>query len=396
MKNLIVLLFVGLTGMSCLEVVAAQEILVALQQAPSEIIVGEGKDTRVLRQKKVEGRESLNHCPGLVAPFSEDMALLVVKNYAEIPTADFLGGFNFAVVDGREIFGLPLETYASRREAAWMREGVRRAGRPGMAIMHYPISTRAAPLIAPIDPDFGLRRTDGIMLTVLPDVKIEQNVLTAAMVYDNYGSWIMNNTDGIMGGFCGGASGAIIEAIAKTIAGWIAYRAALAITSIYDMRGAGSRKMEIGPEKFWADSVVFQALNTHTNTICFGDLGGKSGPGTETHLMEVGINAIRRAVNGGSLLVPRQHRARINASETPLESEFTAQVASATIKAGITREEVNRVIARLAETIDGREVEDGPDDIRKCYDLVHHRPKPEYEEIYCKVKKEFTEAGIPV
>jgi hypothetical protein len=148
-----------------------QEIQVSIREAPHEVRIGEGKDARIYKQKKIEGNELLNQCPGILAPFTEEIAPLVVKNYAQIAAADFIGGFNFTVVDGREIFGPPLETYASRRAASWMREGIRMAGRPGMSIMHYPISTRSAALIAPIDPDYGLRRTDGILLAMLPDVK---------------------------------------------------------------------------------------------------------------------------------------------------------------------------------------------------------------------------------
>lgn len=374
-----------------------QQVLTEIRGTPNEIIVGQGRDTRILRQGKVEGKEPLNQCPGLIAPFSQELAPSVVQNYAQIATADFLGGFNFAVVDGREIFGMPLEVHASRREAALMREGIRRAGRPGMAIMHYPISTRAAALTAPMDPDVGLRRTDGIMLTVLPDIKIEEDLLTAAIVYENYGSFKVNNSDSVIGGFCGGAEGAIIEGIVKTIGGWLVYRTVLSFTGIQDMRMTTATKTELKPQKLWADSVVFQALNTRTNAICFGSLGGQSGPGTQTLLIEVGINAIRRAVNGGNLESSRQLLARMNASETPLEAEFAAEVASATIKAGITRKEADKIIRKLAEKIEGRAVESGPKhDIRECYDLVHHRPTPEYEQVYLSVKKELKNCGIPV
>ncbi len=374
-----------------------KEILAAIQEAPNETIVGEGRDARIIRQKKVGGKEPLNQCPGHHAPFTEEMAPLMVKNYAQIVSGDYLDGFNFTVVDGRGILGMPMEVYAAKREVAWMREGVRKAGRPGMAIAYYPINTRAATLIAPIDPDFGLRRTDGVLLSMLPDIKIEQDMLTAAIVYEDYGCFKVNGgAVGGIGGFCGGAEGAIIESIVKTIGGWLAYRDILALVGVWDIRVTTAKKMEVRPEKFWAYSVVLQALNTKTNFICFGDAAAQAGPGTETHLMELGIIAIQGAINGANLEIARQAKARMNASQTPLEAEFMAEVANATIKAGITRKEGNKIIKKLAEKLNGREVENGPDDIRECYDLVHHQPKAEYEQIYLKVKKEFRDAGIPV
>jgi methylamine---corrinoid protein Co-methyltransferase len=201
------------------------EIRQAMDEAPREVIVGEGRDARILRQKQVEGRDPLNQTPGHHAPFSEEVAPLVVKNFAQIPTADYIEGFNFLQVDGREIFGMPLEAYAARRELFWLREGVRKAGRPGMAVCFYPISTRSSVLIAPMDPDYGLRRTDGVLLSTLPDIKIELDLLTAAIVYGDYGAFKVNGgANGGIGGFCGGVEGAVIEAIAKAISGWLCYR----------------------------------------------------------------------------------------------------------------------------------------------------------------------------
>jgi len=201
-----------------------EEIITAVKEAPIEILMGEGRDLRVWKQRNVEGKEKLNVCPGHHSPFTEDLAGLVVSNFAQIPRTDFIEGFNFSKVDGREIMGPPMEVYASRRQVAWMREGVRKAGRPGLAIVYYPINTRAEDLIGVMDPDHGLRRTDGILLSMLPDLKMEQDMLSAAIVYDEYGSFKISGSFAIAGGFCGGVDGAIIEGIAKPIAAMIAYR----------------------------------------------------------------------------------------------------------------------------------------------------------------------------
>lgn len=376
---------------------AEGEIYTAIKEAPSRLVVGEGKDARVLTQKKVEGEELLNQCPGHHAPFSEKLAPLVVKNYAQIGGGDYLEGINFTRVDEREIFEAPTEAYAARREVAWMREGVRKAGRPGMAVAYYPITTKASTLIAPMDPVSGLRRTDGILLSILPDIKIEQDLLTAAIVYDDYGCFKINGGGaGAIGGFCGGAEGAIIEAIVKTIGAWLAYRDVLSNTGVWDIRVTTAKKMEVHPPKIWGCSVVLQALNRKTNFICFGDTSAQSGPGTETHLMELGILAIQAAINGANLYVARQSRARMDASQTPVEPEFMREVADATIQAGIGREEASRIIGALAGKLAGREVEQGPEDIVECYDFIYHKPTAEYKRIYQKVKEEFRNAGIPV
>ena len=83
------------------------EILSAIEEAPTEILMGEGRDRRIWKQRKIEGNEKLNVCPGHHSPYTEELAPMVVKNFAQILRADFIEGFNFTKVDGREIIGPP-------------------------------------------------------------------------------------------------------------------------------------------------------------------------------------------------------------------------------------------------------------------------------------------------
>lgn len=372
-----------------------QEILSAIAEAPNETTVGEGRDARIIKQRSYEGDERIGQCPGLHAPFTEDLAPLIVKNYAQIPQGDYLEGFNFPEVDGRMIRGQAMEAYAAKRELSWMREGIRKAGRPGMAIAYYPINTTASSLIAPIDPDCGLRRTDGILLSTLPDVKVEHDMLTAALVYEEYGSFKVNGGGSSnIGGFCGGAEGAAIESIAKTIGGWLVYRDILSCAGAYDIHYTTAKKMKFQPEKVWANSVALQALINNTNTICFGDNASHAAPGTEAHLIELGLMGMQHAINGAHLYMNRQGRAKMNASQTPLESEFQWEIATATVQEGIKRKEGNEIFKKVAPTIVGKEIENGPDHIDECYDLIHHKPKEKYNQIYMHVKKIFNDAGV--
>jgi methylamine--corrinoid protein Co-methyltransferase len=372
------------------------EIRQAAREAPTRVIVGEGRDQRVITQKKVEGTEPLNHCPGHHAPWSEELAPLVVKNFAQIPSGDYLEGFNFAVVDGREIFGMPMEAYAARREVAWLREGIRKAGRPGMAIAYYPINTRAAVLLAPIDPISGLRRTDGILLGVLPDVKVEHDLLTAAIVYEDYGSFRVNGGGvAYIGGFCGGTEGAIIEAIAKSLAGVLVYHDSFGATGLNSTRGpTASTIVSRDPTVLWGSSVVFQALNRCSDLICLNTIGCASGPGTRSILIEAAMRAIEGAVNGANLYIARQYRARMNAAKDPLKSEWAFEVAHATIRAKIARGQANEILRKLYSLIQGQPVERGVEHIHECYDLVNHRPSPAYLRIYLTLKEEVAQLGV--
>ena len=147
------------------------------------------------------------------------------------------------------------------------------------------------------------------------------------------------------------------------------------------------------PEQSWADSVVMAALNGQTNTICFGGGGHSAGPGTETHLLELAYSAIQNTINGANHYIPRQSRARMNASQTPLEAEWMKEVEAGVLKAGIDRAAGNEVMARLAERFEGRAVED-PVPTDDSYDLVRHRPQEGYRAVYEKCRETLKSCGV--
>jgi methylamine--corrinoid protein Co-methyltransferase len=367
-----------------------EEVLAALREAPDAIEIGEGSDRRVVKQRRVEGREPLNVCPGHHAPFDLDLAPLVVENWARLARADFLEGFNFTQVDGHEIRGLPLEAHATRRQVEVLRHGIREAGRPGLAVALYPISTQAGAMLAALDPDFGLRRTDGMLLSILPDLKLEHDLLTAAMVGHDYGLFSISCSYSLVGGFCGGVEGALIEAIAQPIAAWMVYRDELHYVGVMNMPGSPATSLQ---PTSWASSVVFQALNTHTPTICMQGLLTRSGPGTEASLIEIAIKSIEGQINGGNLYVTRHSKPQINAGQTPLEAEWMIEVADATLRAGLDRSGAARICRALHEPLKGRKSEPGRH-ICDCYDLLHHRPLPDYERIYRQLKDDLSALGL--
>ena len=76
----------------------------------------------------------------------------------------------------------------------------------------------------------------------------------------------------------------------------------------------------------------------------------------------------------------------VNARQTPLEAEWVYEVATATMKSGLGKGQVSELLRRVAAKADGRAPED-PVPISECYDLVHHRPSPDYERIYLEVEE---------
>jgi len=240
------------------------EVKQALRDAPNQVHMGEGRDARIFKQGKIDGNEPININPGHHAPFTEDNGSLVVKNFAQIPRTDFIEGFNFPAVDGRDCYHQPFEAYAAIREIAWMREGVRKAGRPGLAIVLYPITTKASSLIAPMNPQLGLRPTDGLLMSTLPDVKVEYDHITTAIVYSSYGYFSVNGSFGMAGGFCGGPEGAMIEGIVRPIIGYMCYGDTLHYCGVEHIGYVMGERIIFHPMN-WARSVVYQAINRNSN-----------------------------------------------------------------------------------------------------------------------------------
>ncbi len=370
-----------------------EEVLEALREAPAELAVGSGRDVRVMKSRHIEEREALNHVPAHHAPFSEQMASLCVKNFAMLASADLIEGFNFRVVDGREIHGMPMEAYASRRQAAWVREGIRKAGRQGMAIAVYPISTRASVLVAPMDPDYGIRRTDGVLLSTLPDVKVEQDMLTAAIVYTDYGSFTRGTASGMAGGFCGGIEGAVVEGFCRLLAGWICYRNRYGPASVSQVSGRAVEKLGPHPQVEWGTSLMCQALNRYLPLPLYNGAYTESGPGSVTQLLELAYNFSKGPLNGANVMHVRHQRAQVDHAQTPLEAEWTWQVCNAVMGSVGTRSNADVYYRKLGELLQGRKPEPAHD-VREIYDWAHHRPSPAYFEVYQRAKQMLAGIGL--
>lgn len=369
------------------------EVREAIAAAPRQVVVGEGDDARSFG----EGPSTVpkGHGTGaLHAPFEDEIALDVARSFVQSLDIGYIQSYNFQRLDGREIFGVPMEAAAGCRAVARMREAVRQAGKPGMAIFYYPISTADAVLTAPINPEKGLRPTDGVLFSTLPDVKLDVEMLTAAIVYEDYGAKGLNGGGGAAaGGFCGGVAGAIIESIAKTILGWMVFRDVLGGGGVRDVRSSRRKIFKVQPVYSWGTSVCAQALakanplwgGSGLNTG--GGIGHCSGPGTRTHLLEAAMASIGSGAAGGRGSAADWHVATMNARRTPYELIFADEVALATRRAGIRVENLPAIMKKLSLKLEGQPTEPGRD-IREIWNLKNNRPSPEYLAIGRTIQQE--------
>ena len=371
------------------------EVREAIAASPKQVVVGEGVDARSFG----EGPSTASRGMGtgaLHAPFEDEIAVDVARSFVESVPIGYIQSYNFRRLDGREIHGVPMEAAAGRRAIAQMREAVRQAGKPGLSIFYYPLSTADAVLTAPIDPNKGLRPTDGILFSTLPDIKLDMDMLTGAIIYEDYGAQALNGGGGAAaGGFCGGIEGAIIESIAKPILGWMVFRDVLGGGGVRDVLSSRRKITRVLPLYSWGNSVSAQALAT-ANPLwgggglgTGGGVGHTSGPGTRMHLLENAMASIGSGVAGGRGSAADWHVSTMNARRTPYELIFAAEVAEATRRAGITKGDLPDIMKRLAPMLDGHPTEPGRD-IREIWDLKDNRPLPAYLEVANPIKQELS------
>lgn len=364
-----------------------QEIRDGIRMMPEQVTIGNGKDTRQLRKHRWSGDRGYRLiCGGMHHPIRVDITPYIPMVFARIPRVDFLEGFTFRELDGYEVFGPAVEAYAAKREVAWMREGVRKAGRPGMSIVYYPILTRASTMIAPLDPEYGLRRSDGALLAMLPGLMCNYDYITASIVYEKYGLAHKRQSGGGGGSFAAGPTSQLIARVASTIAGWIVYR---------DNLGGGHA----------------QIFDKKTNMIRVGGYAMMSGCLGIHGMLRMANTCIRNIAEGAAAVVAGG-AGRVE-SLTPTEVELVCEVVDAASKAGLkvkdaaniiedveTKHGVRDFFDQINSFTDGRTVTgwDGKNygfgTLRTNYDLVRMQPSEDHYNDYLHAKRILTDCGL--
>jgi methylamine--corrinoid protein Co-methyltransferase len=392
------------------------EVREAARQAPNRLILGEGRDTHIIRKRAIGDRQPTHINTGGHSPWSEDLLPLplIVRELTRIPRVGSIEGFNFVKMDGREVHGTPKVVYAARRAVEQVRAGVQLAGRPGLAVCYYPILTSAAALIAPIDPARGLRRSDGLLLSVLPDLKVESDLISAAIVHENYGCYRVNGGAGaLVGGFCGDAQGAMIESVSRNLTAWLVYRDQIQYSGYVGvLRGARSRegvpaKVAGEEDETLLRSLVVQlALRRNTSIITYGGGWPQNGGEdlcSEEHLIETALACMRSTALG--------HNIHLGETPPPTTVAWAAEVSDATLEAGLKLPDLYEVTQRIRrEKLVGKTRIEHRDrrillyqdpeaflaSEQKCYDIINQRPREEFLSNKRTVTKYLQDVGLPL
>jgi methylamine--corrinoid protein Co-methyltransferase len=303
---------------------------------------------------------------------------------------DCLGHGSIASYMGEFIIpGSPLEILAARSEAAIAREAIRKAGRPGMHIEDNAVSLTCAGKMASIDPGSGLRPSDGLLISQMPELKTNYDQLSRVAHLQNVGMHMVDLMTPLIGGLGGGPEGTAIVTVASHILGVVCYQVSYHFMGhMHLLKSNNTDRMGL-----WVQAMAGQALARNTPMVVVNDIYTVSGLGTTELLWEVAAGAMIGTVCG-----LHQHGIGATAGNeidhtSGLEARFQAEVAHATL--GLSRQEVNGyVLACLSQYEDSLNEPHIGKPFPELYDTEALEPKDEWLEIYHQVREGLGDLGL--
>lgn len=370
------------------------EILEGIEDAPKEVYFGEGPDRCVMKGIMPDSNE-LVHCHvGSGTNTTEDVALRLVEAYARITKAKTI---SIPVINTlghlRTAAGAPTEIFAGIRAMQYGREGCRRAGRPGLAIIdHVSSCASGVSAIAVSAPQFGARPSDGWLVAPFAELKTDYHALNQVAYLLAWGANIGQEAGPLLGGYAGGAEGMAVLNVAYSFHGTLVMRANYHLIYPIHMRYVCSTTEDV----LWATSVSTQAIARNMGVPYYTLMYAAAGAATEMYFWEALACYLMLISSGSGIEDVHAAKGKPTNGCTPVDMEFTCQVGHAC--RGITRKEademVKKIIPKYKDQIPnppaGERLED-------CYDLEWFRPKPHFEKLYKKIIKDIkSEFGIDI
>lgn len=369
------------------------EVRQALRDAPSRLILGQGRDTCVMQARRIDGDTPLiiQGGPGGAAISEGEIYVKTHMSYVKWRAIHTLVSGCLPTVEGERVrAGAPTEILAAKREGSLVREAARRGGRSGMHIVGVASAATSRGGIAANDHENGYRPSDGRCIPILPELKTSFDTLCKVVNAVQYDTFIVSLSEPLVGGIAGWAEGTAVTSVATHIAGLLVNSAHYVHQGHLDLKYADS----VDLKGIWISSVVGQAMTLNTHLLMMDDYWCRAGPCTEELLYQVAAKSVVSPCCGYSSVcgVGSTGNSIID-HNTGLEAEFMCEAVNAAT--GLKRGDANE----LAKTLFSRyeaSLEKPPmgKSFQECYDLKTIKPSPEWQEIYERVKKEVENLGL--
>jgi hypothetical protein len=368
-----------------------QEIEDAVYEAPKEACFGEGPDRCIFKGRRPDDTE-IPHCHvGSGTDTTEDVALKMVEAYGKISKAKTVSIPSVTSHGSlKSSAGSPVETLAGISMMRIGREGLRRAGRPGMGIINHMSScVQGVSTIAASNPDFGARPSDGWLIAPHAELKIDYSSLNQVAYLTSWGANIGQESGPIMGGYAGGPEGTAVVTTAYCFHGILVARATYHLTYPVHMTYVCSTT----PDMLYVVSTSSQAVSRNVAVPYYALGYAAAGSATKQYFYEAAAYLLTIQSSGIGIEDVHPNKAVITNGALPIDSKFTCSLGHGMV--GITRKEANQIVKRLMETYEGG-IKNPPRGrtLNECYDILSMRPDEELRKTYDEATRELRGLGI--
>lgn len=374
-----------------------RQTLAELKHMPAEIEIGTGLEKRTLFPRKISDPRK----PLVVGGFVESNPKEgrdFVQMYKSVAQEKIIDGIYYGPspvsIEGKKwSLDSPLDVHASISAAWWMREALRSVGRPGLHLLDACPSAIGA--ISTCNPEHGLRKSDAMTFPTISELKVNFEALNKVAYCQNNGYLKNPFWTSITGGFAGGPEGCAIVNVAS----------ALNSIMVYQVGGAGyvcnAGLMQNPPVNtirptVWVRNASTQALVRNTPLICGGGGLTAAGPGTEQMLWEIAVLGIHVSCVGGHIFHGCRKSVIVKPNQgTGMESRWEGEAARA--GCALRREDANELIDFMIRKYENTVTPDTAPpgfSFEELYDFETVRVKPEYFDLYSKVKAELEGKGL--
>ncbi len=371
-----------------------EEIHEAVKEAPGKCYVGEGKDAGVYSVRKPDDRKiPWFHVGWSWICTSEEMATnqlealasLPGANSLKIPVVNTLRGIPFSG-------GSPGEMYAAIRQVKIGREAARRAGRPGMPIMNcIGTASTAVTTIAASAPQFGLRPTDGWLVGIIAEMKVDYDIMNKIGYLLAWGANIGAESAPILGGYCGGPAGTAVVGVADILLGLLVHKGSYHLAFPMDFRHGCNSTRDLLCVVSMACQAASRNIPVPVNWLGYM----AAGVNTKMFFYETAAFLLTSVPSGAAGVgIPHPAKGVKIDGSTPMEARFGIEIGKAGSR--LNRDQANELVIGLLEKYEAQ-IENAPegDRYQDCYNVETGKPSEGYVRLYDEVKEELTGMGIP-
>jgi methylamine--corrinoid protein Co-methyltransferase len=377
------------------------EVSVVLKAIRDSVEIGTGGERRSVKRRGIEGTKPPIVLGGVIESDIPEGEIFV-KLYQSIAQEPLIDGLYVGpplhTSEGRMLrLGSPLDLHLGRNMAAWAREAVRRAGKPGLHLISACPSAIAD--IAACNEENGIRRSDALFISLTAELKTDYDALGKVAYALDYGCFRATHGGSVIGGWAGGPASAAVVSIADFIAAVMIYQHH--VGPVYGDHGLtrcpGPVPISSVNPGMWGTELTGQAIARNYRGINGRFFLTAAGPGTEMQLREVAALCIASLASGRDLFCGggvRRYKVKPMLGSA-LENRFHAELGySAT---GIKRGDANEFVKYLVKGYKASVTKEGGPigyTFDEIYDLKTLTPRPQFLQVYEKVKKEIEDLGI--